>query len=168
MDQSKPSGEKMIITSQEAEDEALLNVARLMVAAVRTAPKARGEDKIKAAIVTGNERIELANTMEQMGKKRDSDNVRNSGAVVLIGVDFGDPTDDWANFKAKLIDLGIAIGSAVKIASELNVDNRVMHSVGLAAMKMELLKADELQGIPISIKGKNIFFDRKTPETVSP
>jgi uncharacterized ferredoxin-like protein len=158
----------MIITSEEAEGEALLNVARLMVAAARTAPKARGEDKIKAAIVTGNEKIELANTMEQMGKKRDSDNVRSSGAVVLIGVDFGDPTDDWANFKAKLIDLGIAIGSAVKIASELNVDNRVMYSVGLAAMKMELLKADELQGIPISIKGKNIFFDRKTLESVSP
>jgi uncharacterized ferredoxin-like protein len=36
-----------------------------------------------------------------------------------------------------------------------------MHRVGEAAMKMELLGADEVLGIPLSIKGKNIFFDRK-------
>ncbi len=154
-------GENMIITSGESEEEALLNVARLMIVAARTAPKARGEDKIKAAIITGNEKDELANTMEQMGMARDSKNVRDSGAVVLLGVDFGTPVEEWINFKAKLIDLGIAIGSAVKVAGELNVDNRVMHSVGLAAMKIDLLKADEIQGIPLSIKGKNIFFDRK-------
>ncbi len=46
----------MIIDSQESEDEALMNVARLMVVAARTAPKGRGEDKIKAAIVTGSEK----------------------------------------------------------------------------------------------------------------
>ena len=59
------------------------------------------------------------------------------------------------------IERPIALGSAVKVASELNVDNRIMYSIGRAAMKMELLKADEIQGIPLSIKGKNIFFDRK-------
>jgi uncharacterized ferredoxin-like protein len=56
--------------------------------------------------------------------------------------------------------LGIAVGSAVKVASDLNIDNRVMYSIGSAAMKMELLKADEIQGIPLSVTGKNIFFDR--------
>ena len=152
----------MILTSEKAEGEALLHVAELMVVAARTAPKAMGEDKIKAAIVTGTEKEELANTMEQLGKTRDSKNVRDSGAVVLLGVEFGTPTDDWINFRGKLIDLGIALGSAVKVASELNVDNRIMHSIGIAAMKMELLKADEIQGIPLSIRGKNIFFDRKT------
>jgi uncharacterized ferredoxin-like protein len=97
-----------------------------------------------------------------LGKIRDSKNVRDSEAVVLLGVEFGNPTEDWINFKAKLIDLGIALGSAVKVASELNVDNRIMHSAGDAAMKMGLLRADEIIGIPLSIKGKNIFFDRKT------
>jgi uncharacterized ferredoxin-like protein len=152
----------MILTSEKAESEALLNVAKLMVAAARTAPKAMGDDKIKAAVVTGAEKEELANTMEQMGKTRDSKSVRDSGAVVLLGVEFGTPTEDWINFRGKLIDLGIALGSAVKVAGALNVDNRIMRSVGLAAMKMGLFKADEIQGIPLSIKGKNIFFDRKT------
>ena len=152
----------MVIDSEGAESDALLNVAKLMVVAARTAPKAMGEDKIKAAIVTGKEKDDLANMMEQMGKARDSKNVRDSGVVVLLGVDFGVPVEDWINFQAKLIDLGIALGSAVKLASELNVDNRIMRSIGLAAKKMELLKADEIQGIPLSVKGKNIFFDRKT------
>jgi uncharacterized ferredoxin-like protein len=151
----------MILTSEKAEGEALLNVAKLMVAAARTAPKAMGDDKIKAAIVTSTEKEQLASTMEQMGKTRDSKNVRDSGAVVLLGVEFGTPTEDWINFRGKLIDLGIALGSAVKLASEMNVDNRIMHSVGIAAKKMNLLKADEIQGIPLSIRGKNIFFDRK-------
>jgi uncharacterized ferredoxin-like protein len=155
-------GGRMIIKSEDSENEGLLNVAKLMVIAARTAPKARGEDKIKTAIVTGNEKDELANTMEEMGRVRDSNNVRNSGAVVLLGVEFGSPIEEWINFKAKLLDLGIALGSAVKVASELNVDNRIMNSVGQAAMKMELLKADEIQGILLSIKGKNMFFDRES------
>lgn len=152
----------MIINSEDSEDEALLTIAKLMIVAARTAPKARGEDKIKAAIVTGKEKDELANMMEETGRIRDSKNVRDSGAVVLLGVDFGSPTEKWINFQAKLIDLGIALGSAVKVASKLNVDNRIMASIGRVAKKMELLKADEIQGIPLSIKGKNIFFDRKS------
>jgi len=155
-------GGKMIINSKDSEDGAILNVAKLMVVAARTAPKARGEDKIKAAIIIGNEKDDLANTMEKMGRIRDSKNVKQSGVVVLLGVDFGKPMEEWINFEAKLIDLGIALGSAVKVASELNVDNRIMYSIGRAAMKMGLMKADEIQGIPLSIKGKNIFFDRKS------
>ena len=152
----------MIITFENAENDALLEVAKLMVVAARTAPKAQGEDKIKTAIITGIEKDGLANMMEQMGKVRDSKNVKDSGAVVLLGVSFGNPLEDWINFKAKLIDLGIALGSAAKVASELNVDNRIMHTIGIAALKMGLLKADEILGIPLSIKGKSIFFDRKT------
>ena len=152
----------MIINSQDSENEALLQVAKLMIVAARTAPKAQGEDRIKAAIVTGKEKDEIATVMEQNGRVRDSKNVKEFNAVVLLGVEFGNPVEDWTNSKAKLIDLGIAVGSAVKIASELNVDNRVMRSVGEAALKMGLLKADEITGIPLSTKGKSIFFDRKT------
>ncbi len=155
----------MIITSEDSEREALLQVAKLMLVAARTAPKAQGEDKIKGAIVTDGEKEELASIMEQNGRLRDARNVRDSGAVVLLGVDFGNPAEGWINFRAKLIDLGIALGSAVKLASELNVDNRIMRSVGEAALKMELLRADEIQGIPLSIKGKNVFFDRKTEQS---
>lgn len=55
----------MILTSEDSQYEALLQVAKIMVVAARTAPKAQGEDKIKAAIVTGDEKDELADTMEQ-------------------------------------------------------------------------------------------------------
>ena len=101
--------------------------------------------------------------MEHIGKEknrtrmvRDAGNVRNSQLVTLIGVRYtGNPSNEM-----KLVDLGIALGSASKIASDLNVDNRIMRSVGEAAENMKLLQADYVVGIPISIKGKSIFFDR--------
>jgi uncharacterized ferredoxin-like protein len=73
----------------------------------------------------------------------------------------GKPGGEWWPFWAKLIDLGIALGSAAKVAGDLNVDNRIMRSVGVAAMKMGLVEGDDVEGIPISIEGKNIYFDRK-------
>ena len=60
----------------------------------------------------------------------------------------------------KALDLGIALGSAAKLASELNVDNRIMYSIGTAAKKLGLLEADIIHGIPLSITGKSPFFDR--------
>jgi uncharacterized ferredoxin-like protein len=153
---------KMIIDSETAENEAIITAAKLMVASARTAPKTRGEDTVKTLILLDEDKNKLANVMEEMGRIRDSKNVKDARAVVLIGVEYGSPIEEWRNFKAKLIDLGIALGSAVKIASDLNVDNRIMYSIGRAAKRMDLLKADEIQGIPLSIKGKNIFFDRKT------
>ena len=103
----------------------------------------------------------MAVTMYELGRGRDIGNVRASGAVVLIGVECGKPSGEWWPFQAKLIDLGIALGSAAKVAGDMNVDNRIMRSVGLAAMKMGLVKGEDVEGIPISIKGKNIYFDRK-------
>jgi len=118
--------------------------------------------------------------------KRDAKNLRGSEAAVLIGVrgtrsleincgacghatcgefdetekkagrDFMGPT---CIFKA--LDLGIALGSAVKTASLLNVDNRIMYRIGTAARRLNLLpEATVIMGIPISAKGKNIYFDR--------
>lgn len=119
--------------------------------------------------------------------KRDAENLRNSEVVVLIGVrgtrrfgldcgacgyasceefkkaekrlgqDFIGPT---CLFKA--LDLGIALGSAVKTASVLNVDNRIIYRIGVAAMRLKMLpEASIILGIPLSAKGKNIYFDRR-------
>ena len=155
-------GVKTIINSTAAEEDALLYVAKLMVAAARTAPKTRGEDSIHTSIVIGEDKEKLAVTMDELGRDRDAGNLRASGAVVLIGVDTGKASEEWWPYSAKLIDLGIALGSAVKVASDNNVDNRIMRSVGLAASKMCLCKGDDVEGIPLSVKGKNIYFDRKT------
>jgi uncharacterized ferredoxin-like protein len=65
----------------------------------------------------------------------------------------------------KLVDLGIALGSAVKVAGDLNVDSRIMRSVGETAENLKLMNADYVVGIPISIQGKNIFFDRPVAAT---
>ena len=120
---------------------------------------------------------------------RDAGNVRNSSCVLLIGVtgnpkkieqplDCGTcgyktckqlvnagkrPGKDFSGPICILqaIDLGIALGSAVKLASEFNVDNRMMYTIGAAAKKLELMDADIAIGIPLSVAGKNIYFDRQ-------
>jgi len=59
----------------------------------------------------------------------------------------------------KVSDLGIAVGSAVKTASIHNVDNRVMYTAGLAAMKLGMMKGCSLvYGIPLSASGRNIYW----------
>ena len=120
--------------------------------------------------------------------KRDAENVRHSAAVLLIGVS-RDPKRielplncgacGYKNCKALLaagkregedftgpvcifqaIDLGIALGSAAKLAGELNIDNRMMYTIGAAAKKLNLLDSDIIIGIPLSATGKNPYFDR--------
>ncbi len=56
--------------------------------------------------------------------------------------------------------MGIALGSAVKTASLLNADNRIMYRIGPVAREMGLVEADVVIGIPISATGKSIYFDR--------
>lgn len=60
----------------------------------------------------------------------------------------------------RLIDLGIAIGSAVKMAMDFNMDNRMMYTMGAVARKMGLIDGEWGIGVPLSVSGKNIFFDR--------
>jgi uncharacterized ferredoxin-like protein len=61
------------------------------------------------------------------------------------------------------MDVGIAIGSAISIAADFRVDNRVMYTIGQAALNMEYFDDDVkiVCGIPLSATGKNPFFDRK-------
>jgi len=158
----------MLIRSDDAERDAALEVARLMLVAARTAPKARGLDTIVTAIVGGEDKNRLADEMERAGKEknlptriRDAENVRNCELVVLVGVGY----EAGSSNELKLVDLGIALGSAAKVAGDLNVDNRIMRSIGETAENMKLLQADYVVGIPISIKGKNAFFDRPSVRT---
>lgn len=117
--------------------------------------------------------------------KRNAEDVRKSIAVLLIGVtgepkkiesafncgacghncqailkakkiDTGDARGPMCLFQG--IDLGIALGSAVKAASDYNIDNRMMYSIGAAARRLKLIEADFVVGIPLSVTGKNIYF----------
>lgn len=176
----------MFIQENQAEEEALLQTAKAMCQAVRTAPKAKGLDFVHTAILTGEEKEKLADEMERLADvfqyqffHRDADNLRQAQAVVLIGqenmirgLNAGCQFCGFESCKACLeaggkcaytaMDLGIAIGSAVSVATDAHVDNRVMFSVGRAAMEMKLLgeKVCQMVGIPLSVSGKSPFFDR--------
>jgi len=120
--------------------------------------------------------------------KRDAGNVRNAAAVLLIGVSrnpkkmelplncgacgYKSCSDLLASGKREgedftgpacifqAVDLGIALGSAAKLAGELNIDNRIMYTIGAAAKQLNLLDSDLIVGIPLSVTGKNPYFDR--------
>lgn len=60
----------------------------------------------------------------------------------------------------KIMSKDPAAGSAVKTASMLNVDNRIMYRIGVVAKKMGLCEDEVVVGIPLSVSGKSIYFDR--------
>lgn len=172
--------------------ETVKMVGELMAVAARTAPKAQGKDFIEIRLLENSERLALGKDMVRVGKKRglpgferDGKNVLDSDAVLLIGLlphkgaglncgacgyasckEF-DSKSHKGDFEGpccviRVLDLGIALGSAVKIASELNVDNRIMYRIGVSAKRLGLSESRISHGIPLSATGKNIFFDRPT------
>ena len=185
-----------LVEGKALEKQGVLEVAKMMLVSARTAPKTGGVDDILTCVVDGDELESVAKAMDAIGDERsidgfhrDAKNVRDSDAVVLIGVrgskkyahdcgacgystcdeferadrieglDFIGPT---CLFKA--LDLGIALGSAVKTASLLNVDNRIMYRIGAAAVRLRMLaEATVIMGIPVSAIGKSIYYDRVWP-----
>jgi uncharacterized ferredoxin-like protein len=167
----------------------LKTVADLMALAARTAPKSAGTDFVVIEILEGEAVQRLGQGMIEYGRRthkanfdRDGDNVLRSEAVVLIGLKDADVLDlncgacgaescivpntfagefKGPNCALRLLDMGIALGSAVKMAGLMNVDNRIMYRAGVVARQLGLIDADFVMGIPLSATGKNIYFDRK-------
>ncbi len=164
-------------------------VTELMAIAARTAPKGAGQDFVVVKVIEGEDLKRLGDEMCKYGQKtgkknfdRDGRNVAASAAVVFIGlkdaksldlncgacgVDFCNdrkPADHGefvgAQCAIRVLDMGIALGSAVKTASLLNVDNRIMYRAGVVARQMGLVDADFVMGIPLSAGGKSPYFDR--------
>jgi uncharacterized ferredoxin-like protein len=141
-----------------------------------------GEDKDKIAA----EMDKIGGERNSKGFLRDGRNVRDSEVIILIGVEgtknFGldcggcgfktcTEFNEFSRSKGvdftgpncilKTLDMGIALGSAVKTAMDHNVDNRIMYRIGTAALRLGLMKKSSIvMGIPISAKGKSIYFDR--------
>ncbi|NPV50172.1 MAG: hypothetical protein HPY60_03110 [Candidatus Methanofastidiosum sp.] len=148
------------------------------------------DDIITKTIYKGSkEHKELVEKMKEYGEKkglkfflRDSKNTLESDAVMLISAKAKPPlglncgmcgyecttipekkkiNDYFAPICAfALVDLGIALGSASKTAQILNLDNRIMYSIGATAVEMGLIDGDVAMGIPLSVSSKNIYFDR--------
>jgi uncharacterized ferredoxin-like protein len=172
--------------SSDLEKQAAYQVAALMAAAARTAPKTRGIDNIRVVAITDeparnslvSKMKEIAQAEQRPSFERDANNVASSPAILVIGVEAnpaglncGYCGQDGCESMEKAqgicafnsIDLGIATASAAGVASQCHVDNRVMFSVGRACLDLGLFggRARLALGIPLSVTGKNPFFDRK-------
>lgn len=179
----------MIVKENQVRNESALEVARAMMRAARTAPKAKGVDNLEIAMVHGSDLNRLSEAMKEQAQRRgmafferDAQCVASSEAVVLIGLRADAPVQglncgycgsDTCGGKAKMVpcffgahDLGLAVGSAVSLAADLRVDSRVMFSAGVTALELGLMEeCSQVLAIPISVSGKSPFFDRAIPAT---
>ncbi|MBP2655493.1 MAG: hypothetical protein H6Q73_3062 [Firmicutes bacterium] len=176
----------MITKSREIEERAVERVADLMCIAARTAPKAKGVDNLETMIVKAREKDQIAEEMRRIAREsaaptfeRDATNIDKAALVVLLGqavTPLGVAPCAFCGFEncsactksggrcaISVGDLGIALGSAVSVAALHHVDNRIMYTVGRAALNLELFgnNVQVVYGIPLSISGKSPFFDRK-------
>jgi uncharacterized ferredoxin-like protein len=173
-------------TAAELEQQAAVQVASLMATAARTSPKTRGIDNIRVLAIddepTKQKMIskmkEIAKSENRPSMERDANNIAASPALLVIGVE-SNPAGLHCGFCGHAscealeaahgvcafnsIDLGIATCSAAAIAGQHHVDNRVMYSIGRACLDLRLFggKVKLALGIPLSVTGKNPYFDRK-------
>ncbi|MHB1419857.1 MAG: ferredoxin domain-containing protein [Bacillota bacterium] len=169
--------------------EGMSIIAQMMAVAARTAPKAAGRDFVGLKIVEGEELARLAEAMITYGQTtakinfdRDGENVRISDALLLVALDRPDTlglncgacghercadlvSKEGPEFEGplcawRIVDLGIALGSAAKTAGIFNADNRIMYRAGVVAKHIGLIEGELVVGIPISATGKSIYFDR--------
>lgn len=175
-----------MLKEETFKDKMLEDVAKRMVVAARTAPKAKGVDTFVFRIIKRHEIKKMSNVMLRLGKQhqsdafiRDAKNILSANVVVLLGTmikPLGLKKCGMCGFtncekKAKhqripcvfnAGDLGIAIGSAVSVAMHYCVDNRIMYTAGQAAMDLGFMGAEVkiAYAIPLSVTSKNPFFDR--------
>lgn len=163
-------------------------VADFMEIAAITAPKTKGENYLVIKTLVGDDLVRIHDWMVQYAEQqgipgfaRDAKNVLQSDAMVLVGLKDAEVADlncaacgseaciaintvdgefQGPQCALRVLDMGIALGSAVKTASLLNVDNRIMYRAGVAARGSGLIDADFVMGIPLSVRGKSIYFDR--------
>jgi len=177
-----------LVHEEELRRDAVLKVAHRMMIAARTAPKGRGIDNIVIALIQPDEIKKISDKIKEMAEQetipkfflRDAENILSASAMLLLGTKIkplelkpcGMCGYQDCNEKNKhpnhpcvfnTGDLGIAIGSAVSVAMDSRVDNRIMYTVGQAVIRMGVLGKDVkiVYGIPLSVGPKNPFFDRK-------
>ena len=180
-----------IIFEHENRRKAVSDVASMMMTAARTAPKGRGADNLVIAVADRDEIKLICDKMIELVEKqgasdfflRDAENILKADALFLIGTRIKSLGLAYcglcghANCTEReraapdhpcvynTHDLGIAVGSAVSVAADCRVDNRIMYSVGMAVRELGLLGEGVriIFGIPLSATAKNPFFDRAVP-----
>jgi|YNPMSStandDraft_1061717.scaffolds.fasta_scaffold00130_14 uncharacterized ferredoxin-like protein len=177
----------MKINFNELKSKTIVEIAKQIALAIQTAPKARGIDNLEILVVTDEDILTLSNQMEKISErdnvaffKRDAENIKQASAILLVGTEYkslGLKNCGWCGWKTctekeknsehpcvyNLTDLGISVGSAVSLAADYRIDNRIMFSVGKAAIELNFFSSNvkAALGIPLSATNKNPFFDRK-------
>ncbi len=179
----------MIIDEEDLRRESVLAAAKAALAAARTAPKTRGIDTLALKLVEGADIEKVAAGMEASAAEkpqkrasfvRDAKNVRASQAILLVGAKLQPAGLDcaWCGYEdcaAKaagnpkapcvfnVMDLGIALGSVGALLAGRHIDNRVMFSIGYAALALKLFpeQVTTAIGIPLGVSGKSPYYDRK-------
>ncbi|MBF0300142.1 MAG: ferredoxin [Oligoflexia bacterium] len=176
-----------IVKEELIRKEAVKEIAYKMLIAARTAPKGKGIDNLVLAVVEGETIEEISKHLKILGEKyevnsfiRDAENILSASVMLLLGTKVqpirlkkcgmcGFDNCDKKSLHPHIPcvfntgDLGIAIGSAVSVAMDNRVDNRIMYTVGQAVIDLNLLGDDVkvAYAIPLSATSKNPFFDRK-------
>lgn len=177
----------MLENERDFNNQSIIELAKQMALAARTAPRSRGVENMEIYVAHGSEIEKIADKMDEIGVSknqaffiRDSKNLRNSAAVLIVGVKI-DPINlaycglcGMNNCKTKeqnpdipcvfaVVNLGISVGSAVGMAMDSRIDNRIMYTIGMAVRDLKILNDDIkiILGIPLSAEAKNIYFDRK-------
>ena len=176
----------MIRTDNEMNEESILACASLICTAARTAPKGKGKDLLKTLVVTGEEKLNIADKMRDIALRdglkffaRDAENIEQVPVLIILATresPLGLPNCGYCGFNDcealrrvggicafNTGDLGIALGSAVSRAADLRMDNRILYSAGKAAVELGMLGEGirVAYAVPLSVTGKNPFFDRK-------
>lgn len=174
----------MVTNERDVRHALVVEAARRMMTAARTAPKGKGVDIIEIALVEDWDDLSaLADAMrrkaEESGFKfllRDADNILQGDAVLLIGtrrmpmgLNCGycgcpecelNPVGNPCAINS--IDVGIAVGSACAAAADARVDTRVMFSAGWSSLQLGWLPdCSQVIAIAVSASSKNPYFDRK-------
>jgi len=166
----------------------ITNIALQMMLAARTAPKGKGRNTLEILVVNGDDIAALSKQLHIMADRtntefyhRDGENILQAEAILFIGTrietlglneicqlcGFKNCSEKEKHPNTPCVfntgDLNLAIGSAVSLAADFRVDNRVMFSVGKAAQELGYFDSEIkiAYGIPLSASSKNPFFDRK-------
>ena len=182
-----------IIKEETLRTEAVIEAAKRMMTAARTAPKGKGKDNLAIALLDKDEIKAVSDKLKEMHSEmnladfflRDAVNILSADAMIIIGTkiqSMGLTPCGMCGFSGceeknrhphhpcvfNTGDLGIAIGSAVSAAMNSRIDNRVLYTAGQAILRMGILEDDVkiVYAIPLSVSGKNPFFDRKQEELI--
>jgi len=152
----------MFFLNEQVEMAGLKNAAKFLCIAARTAPKGKGKDLLVPVIVASEKKDQLQQQMRLIGDRdgipfflRDAENFDHAPVVVLIGtrkqalripacsfcgfVDCDAMSAAGGTCSFTTGNLGIAVGSAAAMAADFRIDNRIMSSIGKAAIELGML-----------------------------